>query len=153
VDSLTEARKSLTRLYTALEGVAFVTTTSSEPSAYRQRFTQVMDDDFNTPEALAVLFELAREVNRAKQENPDQAPKLAAELKRLGAILGLLQQVPQTFLKGTQQQGMPLSESEIETKIAQRIEAKANKDFAQADAIRDELAALGIILKDSREGT
>lgn len=153
VDSLTEARKSLTRLYTALEGVAFVTTTSSEPSAYRQRFTQVMDDDFNTPEALAVLFELAREVNRAKQENPDQAPKLAAELKRLGAILGLLQQVPQTFLKGTQQQGMPLSESEIETKIAQRIEAKANKDFAQADAIRDELAALGIVLKDSREGT
>ncbi|HDZ49087.1 hypothetical protein LCGC14_0294050 [marine sediment metagenome] len=153
VDSLTEARKSLTRLYTALEGVAIVTTASSEPSAHRQRFTQVMDDDFNTPEALAVLFELAREVNTAKQEKSDQAPKLAAELKQLGAILGLLQQVPQTFLKGTQQQGMPLTESEIEAKIAQRIEAKANRDFAQADAIRDELAALGIILKDSREGT
>lgn len=153
VDSLTEARKSLTRLYTALEGVEIVTTASSEPSAYRLRFTQVMDDDFNTPEALAVLFELAREVNRVKQENPEQASKFAAELKQLGAILGLLQQEPQTFLKGTQQQGMPLSESEIEAKIAQRIEAKANSDFAQADAIRDELAALGIILKDSREGT
>ncbi|MCH4812786.1 cysteine--tRNA ligase [Vreelandella neptunia] len=152
VDSLTEARKSLTRLYTALEGVES-DAISSQTSNYRERFTQVMDDDFNTPEALAVMFELAREVNRAKQETPEQAPKLAAELKQLGAVLGLLQQVPQTFLKGTQQQGMPLSESEIEAKIAQRIDAKANKNFAQADAIRDELAALGIILKDSREGT
>ena len=153
VDSLTEARKSLTRLYTALEGVDTDTIASSKASPYRERFTQVMDDDFNTPEALAVMFELAREVNRAKQEQPDEAARLGGELKQLGAILGLLQQAPQTFLKGTQQQGMPLSESEIEAKIAQRQEAKANKEFAQADAIRDELAALGIILKDSREGT
>ena len=153
VDSLTEARKSLTRLYTALEGVDTDAIASSEASPYRERFTQVMDDDFNTPEALAVMFELAREVNRAKQEQPDEAARLGGELKQLGAILGLLQQAPQIFLKGTQQQGMPLSESEIEAKIAQRIEAKANKDFAQADAVRDELAALGIILKDSREGT
>tara|TARA_R110001599_G_scaffold96545_2_gene249622 strand:+ start:4819 stop:6225 length:1407 start_codon:yes stop_codon:yes gene_type:complete len=153
VDSLTEARKSLTRLYTALEGVETDAVASSEASPYRERFTQVMDDDFNTPEALAVMFELAREVNRAKQEQPDEAARLGGELKQLGAILGLLQQAPQTFLKGTQQQGMPLSESEIEAKIAQRQEAKANKEFAQADAIRDELAALGIILKDSREGT
>ncbi|WP_170938540.1 cysteine--tRNA ligase [Halomonas campaniensis] len=156
VDSLTEARKSLTRLYTALEGLELGEEegeTSGDASTYRQRFTQVMDDDFNTPEALAVMFELAREVNRAKQEQPIEAAKLAGELKQLGSVLGLLQQVPQTFLKGTQQQGMPLSESEIEAKIAQRIEAKVNKDFAQADAIRDELAALGIILKDSREGT
>ncbi|MDN7134053.1 cysteine--tRNA ligase [Halomonas sp. MC140] len=151
VDSLTDARKSLTRLYTALQDVQG-SAASSAASAYRERFTQVMDDDFNTPEALAVLFELARELNRAKQEKPEQAPRLAAELKQLGAILGLLQQVPQTFLQGTQQ-AMPLSESEIEAKIAQRIAAKANKDFAQADAIRDELAALGIILKDAREGT
>ena len=158
VDSLTEARKSLTRLYTALEGIELGDAdangdASGDASAYRERFTQVMDDDFNTPEALAVMFELAREVNRAKQEQPNEAAKLAGELKQLGSVLGLLQQEPQTFLKGTQQQGMPLSESEIEAKIAQRIEAKANKDFAQADAIRDELAALGIILKDSREGT
>ena len=153
VDSLTEARKSLTRLYTALEGVESATPISHEASTYRERFVQVMDDDFNTPEALAVMFELARELNRAKQEQPEQAARLGSELKQLGAVLGLLQQAPQTFLKGTQQQGLPLSESEIEAKIAQRIEAKANKDFAQADAIRDELSALGIILKDSREGT
>ncbi|WP_235042369.1 cysteine--tRNA ligase [Vreelandella profundi] len=151
VDSLTDARKSLTRLYTALQDVES-SAASSAASAYRERFTHVMDDDFNTPEALAVLFELARELNRAKQEKPAEAPRLAAELKQLGAILGLLQQVPQTFLQGTQQ-AMPLSESEIDAKIAQRIAAKANKDFAQADAIRDELAALGIILKDAREGT
>ncbi|MEA2117605.1 cysteine--tRNA ligase [Halovibrio sp. HP20-50] len=153
LDSLTEARKSLTRLYTALEGVDLGAIASSDVSAYRERFTQVMDDDFNTPEALAVLFDLARDVNRAKQDNPQLAPTLAAELKQLGSVLGLLQQAPKTFLKGTQQQGMPLSEAEIEAKIAQRAEAKANKDFAQADAIRDELAALGIILKDSRDGT
>lgn len=152
VDSLTEARKSLTRLYTALEGLE-LGEANGDASTYRERFTQVMDDDFNTPEALAVMFELAREVNRAKQEQPNEADKLASELKQLGSILGLLQQAPQTFLKGTHQQGMPLSENEIEAKIAQRIEAKKNKDFAQADAIRDELAGLGIILKDSREGT
>ena len=145
-------------MYTALEGIELGDAdangdASGDASAYRERFTQVMDDDFNTPEALAVMFELAREVNRAKQEQPNEAARLAGELKQLGSVLGLLQQVPQTFLKGTQQQGMPLSESEIEAKIAQRIEAKTNKDFAQADAIRDELAALGIILKDSREGT
>ncbi|MGO2392382.1 cysteine--tRNA ligase [Halomonas sp. AOP12-C2-37] len=151
VDSLTEARKSLTRLYTALQDVE-VSVANSTASTYRERFTQVMDDDFNSPEALAVLFELARELNRAKQEKPEEAPRLAAELKQLGAILGLLQQVPLTFLQGAQL-AMPLSESEIDAKIAQRIAAKANKDFAQADAIRDELAALGIILKDAREGT
>ncbi|MGP9687437.1 cysteine--tRNA ligase [Halomonas sp. AOP25-F1-15] len=151
VDSLTEARKSLTRLYTALQDVE-VSVVNSTASTYRERFTQVMDDDFNSPEALAVLFELARELNRAKQEKPEEAPRLAAELKQLGAILGLLQQVPLTFLQGAQL-AMPLSESEINAKIAQRIAAKANKDFAQADAIRDELAALGIILKDAREGT
>ena len=155
VDSLVEARKSLTRLYTALEGVASDSSgqTNDVADAYRERFTIAMDDDFNTPEALAVLFELAREVNRAKNEAPDNALPLAAALKQFAGVLGLLQQSPQVFLKGSQQQGVALSEAVIEEKIAQRQAAKANKDFAQADAIRDELAALGIILKDSREGT
>ncbi|RUR37390.1 cysteine--tRNA ligase [Vreelandella populi] len=154
VDSLIEARKSLTRLYTALEGVECESSAPLEAaSAYRERFTVAMDDDFNTPEALAVLFELAREVNRAKSEAPDNALPLAAALRQFAAVLGLLQQSPQVFLKGSQQQGVALSEAAIEEKIAQRQAAKANKDFAQADAIRDELAALGIILKDSREGT
>ncbi|RUR34757.1 cysteine--tRNA ligase [Vreelandella andesensis] len=160
VDSLHEARKSLTRFYTALEGVegAALERVEVSPSgdgdkaSYAERFTMAMDDDFNSPEALAVLFDLARELNRAKSESPEKAQRLAFELTRLAAVLGLLQQDPQTFLKGNQRQ-VALSEADIETKIAQRKEAKANKDFAQADAIRDELASMGIILKDSREGT
>lgn len=149
-ESLSEARKSLERFYTALEGV--------EPAAdevderFRVRFSAAMDDDFNTPEALSLLFELARELNRAKAEAPAQASALAAELKRLASVLGLLQQDPAAFLKGGDI-ALPLPEAEIETKIAARTAAKQAKDFATADAIRDELAALGIVLKDSREGT
>ncbi|AZM95809.1 cysteine--tRNA ligase [Vreelandella venusta] len=152
VDSLHEARKSLTRFYTALEGVEVSSRSGADEEGYAERFTMAMDDDFNSPEALAVLFDLARDLNRAKSESPERAQRLAAELTRLAGVLGLLQQDPQTFLKGNQQQ-VALSEAEIEAKIAQRKDAKANKDFAQADAIRDELASLGIILKDSREGT
>lgn len=152
VDSLHEARKSLTRFYTALEGVEVSSSGDGDEAGYAERFTTAMDDDFNSPEALAVLFDLARDLNRAKSESPEKAQRLASELTRLAGVLGLLQQDPQTFLKGNQQQ-VALSETEIEAKIAQRKEAKANKDFAQADAIRDELASLGIILKDSREGT
>ena len=150
LDSLVEARKSLTRLYTALEGVdADEQAVASEAA---ERFTAAMDDDFNTPVALAALFDLARDLNRAKSDQPAEAPRLAGELKRLAGVLGLLQQVPETFLKGAQQQ-VALSEEEIEAKIAERHDAKTSKDFARADAIRDELAALGIVLKDSREGT
>ncbi|MCD6436877.1 MAG: cysteine--tRNA ligase [Halomonas sp.] len=152
VDSLHEARKSLTRFYTALEGVEVSSSGDGDEAGYVERFTTAMDDDFNSPEALAVLFDLARDLNRAKSESPEKAQRLASELTRLAGVLGLLQQDPQTFLKGNQQQ-VALSETEIEAKIAQRKDAKANKDFAQADAIRDELASLGIILKDSREGT
>jgi len=150
VDSLVEARKSLTRLYTALDGVDADEQAAASDAA--ERFTAAMDDDFNTPVALAALFDLARDLNRAKSDQPAEAPRLAGELKRLAGVLGLLQQTPQTFLKGAQQQ-VALSDEEIEAKIAERYAAKASKDFARADAIRDELAALGIILKDSREGT
>ncbi len=149
-DSLVEARKSLTRLYTALDGVNADEQAAASDAA--ERFTAAMDDDFNTPIALAALFDLARDLNRAKSDQPAEAPRLAGELKRLAGVLGLLQQTPQTFLKGAQQQ-VALSEEEIEAKIAERQAAKGSKDFARADAIRDELAALGIILKDSREGT
>ncbi|NOG31098.1 cysteine--tRNA ligase [Halomonas sp. TBZ9] len=154
-DALNEARKSLTRFYTALEGVeqGAVDTESTLASEYHQRFLAAMDDDFNTPEALSAMFDLARELNRLKAAGDLQASQLAAELKSLGSILGLLQQVPSAFLKGGQGQSAPLDEAAIEAKIAQRADAKANKDFALADSIRDALAEQGIILKDSREGT
>ncbi len=159
-ESLADARKSLERFYNSLEGLALegqalVGSESSAGERDRQfdaRFTSAMDDDFNTPEALSVLFDLARELNRAKKESPEQAPALAAELRRLGGILGLLQQDPATFLQGGASD-LPLSEEEIQERIDARAAAKKARDFAAADAIRDELAALGIILKDSREGT
>ncbi|APE32144.1 cysteine--tRNA ligase [Halomonas aestuarii] len=157
-ESLADARKSLERFYHALEGVALdgMAPDDIDPGRlggpHSARFTAAMDDDFNTPEALSVLFDLARELNRARKEAPDQAPALAAELKRLGGVLGLLQQEPAAFLKGGAE-ALPIGEAEIEGKIVERAEAKKARDFARADAIRDELAALGIILKDAREGT
>jgi len=154
-ESLADARKSLERFYNALEGLALDGVERVEGAVdhrFEARFSAAMDDDFNTPEALSVLFDLARELNRARKEAPEQAPALALELKRLGAVLGLLQQDPATFLKAGASD-LPLSEAEIQAKIDARAAAKQAKDFAAADAIRDELAALGIILKDSREGT
>ncbi|WP_355660016.1 cysteine--tRNA ligase [Halomonas salifodinae] len=153
-ESLSEARKSLERFYNALEGLTLdgQAGAGEVDSRFAERFASAMDDDFNTPEAVSVLFDLARELNRAKKEAPAEAPALAVELKRLGGVLGLLQQAPEAFLKGGDGE-LPLAEAEIQARIVARAEAKKAKDFAAADAIRDELAALGIILKDSREGT
>ncbi|WP_417329701.1 cysteine--tRNA ligase [Halomonas cupida] len=152
--SLNDARKSLERFYTALEGVEVTDGDTLEvgPGDYAARFTAAMDDDFNTPEALSVMFDLARELNRVRQEDSSQAEVLARELKRLGAVLGLLQQAPDAFLKGAAGE-LAFSEDEIEARIAARAEAKKARDFTEADRIRDELAANGILLKDSREGT
>ncbi|MAR72311.1 MULTISPECIES: cysteine--tRNA ligase [unclassified Halomonas] len=149
-EALGEARKSLERFYTALDGVALPAEIEVGPGDYAARFSAAMDDDFNTPEALSVLFELVRELNRARKEGSDDVPALALELKRLGSILGLLTQEPAAFLKGG---SVALSEDEINARIAARAEAKKARQFAEADRIRDELAALGIVLKDSREGT
>ncbi|MGJ7461608.1 cysteine--tRNA ligase [Halomonas sp. MA07-2] len=149
-ESLLEARKSLERFYNSLERLALEEGTIDD--RFESRFVAAMDDDFNTPEALSVLFDLARELNRARKESPEQAPALAAELRRLGGILGLLQQDPASFLKAGASE-LPLSEEEIQAKIDARAAAKKARDFAAADGLRDELAALGIILKDAREGT
>ncbi len=149
-DSLREARTMLERFYQALEGVQ-ATAVESE-GEFEQRFYAAMDDDFNTPKAIAVLYELVNELNRAKREQSTEAGTLATRLTRLGAILGLLQQEPASFLQGEAKEG-ELTAEQIETLIADRASAKANKEYAEADRIRQLLLEQGVVLKDSREGT
>jgi cysteinyl-tRNA synthetase len=142
---LDDARSALKRLYTALDLVSpsdgGAEIDWSQPFA--ARFQSAMDEDFGTPEAVAVLFELATEVNRA------QSPALARLLRQLGGVLGLLQANPQSFL----QAGASLDDVAIQGLIEQRKQAKGAKDFARADNIRKDLLAQGIVLKDSAAGT
>ena len=144
---LDDARAALKRLYIALDGVAG--TSDPSPSEidwsnpFAARFKAAMDEDFGTPEAVAVLFDLASEVNKNK------SPAKAALLKKLGACLGLLQCDPVMYL----QHGACIDESRIEQLIDQRAVAKKAKNFAEADRIRQELLAQGIELKDSPGGT
>jgi cysteinyl-tRNA synthetase len=146
---LDNAKASLTTLYTALRGLTVMDTELC--GEYAERFFHAMDDDFNTPEAMAVLFELAKEVNRYRDTDADQAAMLAGQLKQLAALLGLLQRDPDEFLQGGDAEG--LSAEEIESLIQQRLDARANKDWAEADRIRDELTDKGIILEDGSGST
>ncbi|MBK7005328.1 MAG: cysteine--tRNA ligase [Burkholderiales bacterium] len=141
---LDDARNALKRLYTALDLVPPVSVETidwSQPAA--ARFKAAMDEDFGTPEAVAVLFELANEVNRSR------SPALSGLLKSLGGCLGLLQQAPKTFL----QSGAELDAAAIQLLIDERTAAKAGRDFARADTIRKDLLSQGIVLKDSPAGT
>ncbi|WP_257296713.1 cysteine--tRNA ligase [Endozoicomonas sp. YOMI1] len=148
-DSLKEAGVRLERLYTALQGLDLEGVSAPGNNEFEQRFFKVMDDDFNTAEGLAVLFELVRHLNTVRSQDETAALPLAALLVKLGGILGILQRDPEAFLKS----GADVDEAMIENMIQQRNNAKKHRDFAEADRIRDELAARGVILQDSREGT
>jgi cysteinyl-tRNA synthetase len=142
--NLADARSALRRLYTALDSVAVEGTVVVDWSDRRATaFREAMNDDFNTPIAVSVLFELAADVNRGKGAAD------AALLKGLGATLGLLQQAPRAFL----QSGAGLDDASIGALIEERRAAKARGDYARSDAIRSELAAQGVVLKDSAQGT
>jgi cysteinyl-tRNA synthetase len=161
---LDDAKVALTRLYTALKGAPSpsVSQVGRLPSPlggmageggvvdwnapYATRFKSAMDDDFNTPEAIAVLFDLANEVNR------NQSEESATQLRTLAGVLGLLQRDPQTFLKGVTSIG-GLDETAINAQIEDRIAAKKSKNFADADRIRKELLEAGVVLEDSAQGT
>lgn len=144
-EQLDNARASLTRLYTALRDLPVAAAPLN--SEAEQRFRAVLDDDFNTPEAIAILFELAREVNRLRREQHESAAaETAALLKKLAGILGLLERDPETWFKGETTEG--LDDAAIEALIQQRLTARTNKNWAESDRIRDELKVQGILLED-----
>lgn len=151
-DNLNKAKSSLERLYTALRDTKIGPAQGGEE--YITRFKAFMDDDFNTPGALSVLFDLAKAINRA--DDPASASGLAGRLVELGSILGILYQEPATFLQGL---GTNKSEqdndeiAQIEALIASRKEARARKDYAAADDARNKLTQMGIVLEDGPQGT
>ena len=159
---LDDAKGALTRLYTALKGAAAGRDLSQQDAVglkpdlqgaggvdwnepHARRFKAAMDDDFNTPEALAALFDLANEANRS------QSPEAADLLKTLGGLLGFLQCDPQKFLQGGIMQN--LDETQINQQITDRIAAKQARNYAEADRIRKELLSLGVVLEDTPQGT
>jgi cysteinyl-tRNA synthetase len=140
-----DARSALSRLYTALKS----SPSAGEPvvdwnEPHARRFKDAMDDDFGTPEAVAVLFDLANEINRGRVE-------LAPQLRGLGGVLGLLQRAPDEYLKAGP--GAELADAEIEELIARRAGLKKQKNYAAADEVRDKLAKAGIVLEDGPAGT
>ncbi|MBQ0721435.1 MAG: cysteine--tRNA ligase [Gammaproteobacteria bacterium] len=154
--NLIEARQGLERFYFALQNFAEVAPTplaDLQGSAYYQRFVAAMDDDFNTREAFSAMYELVRELNTVAREDQHQAQVMVGELKALGGILGVLEADPQAFLKGSAQDSSGLADADIDALIGEREAAKLNKDYARADAVREELKEQGIVLEDSREGT
>jgi len=149
--SLKEAQVKLERFYQALRGVQGSADVELQ-NGYSAKFNAAMNDDFNTPKAIAVLFELVNELNSASRQKLPTAPALAKQLLDLAGSIGLLQQDPEAFLQGEAKEG-ELTAQQIEAFIVQRKEARANKDFAESDRIRDLLLEQGVILKDTREGT
>ncbi|MBP1152204.1 cysteinyl-tRNA synthetase [Methylocaldum sp. RMAD-M] len=168
-ENLDDANAALTRLYTALRGLRCdlpVSEGEGRSKDFIARFEEAMSDDFNTPEAIAVLFDLAREINRGRNSNVEEAETLARTLKQLGGLLGLLQTDPEEFFKsgvgavrlgvtvGAQLDAMLIwSDERIEQKIQERLDARKNKDWATADRIRNELKEQGIVLEDTAGGT
>ena len=156
-DNLRHADAALSRLYLALRDVKPATAGEGK---WHAPFAAAMDDDFNTPEALSVLQQLARELNTAKAAGADStAAALASELVALGGVLGLLKHDPgewlatRSELTAGESTGSGLSDAEIEQRISARTAARRARDFAESDRLRDELAAAGVILEDGPKGT
>ncbi len=150
--NLQQARASLERFYTALRGVDLGDEQAALTAPFEERFKAAMNDDFNTPEAYSVLFDLARDLHRAKQDSETDAVALAACLRRLGGVLGILQQQPEQFLQSGAAVGAD-DVAEIELLIKTRNDARASKNWALADEARNKLTEMGIVLEDGAQGT
>jgi len=146
-DNLEQAKGSLDRFYTALRGLPVVE--GSESGEFAMRFNAALNDDFNTAEAFAVMFDLVKEINRLKGEGKtENAADLGGVLRKLGAALGLLQQDVDAYFRGTATEG-GLSDAEIEDLIAKRNQARVDKNWAEADRIRDLFKENGVVLEDA----
>ena len=151
-ENLASAKSALTRLYTATRGLSASSKAMGQVTIrfdYEKRFNEALDDDFNTPIALSILFEIAKHANTEREDDKDQAGALSELLRKLGNHIGIMRYDADDYLK----MGIELSDAKIDEKIYQRESARALKDFAMSDQIRDELLALGIILEDSINGT
>ena len=144
-DNLSQAQAALERFYNALKGIDAGAVAPTADTVYEKSFRAAMEDDFNTPEAIGALFDLAREINRLKQDDADAAAGLSALLISLGSVLGVLQLPADEFLR---QGSENIDTVYIEELIARRNTARADKDWAMADQIRDELQVLKVILED-----
>ena len=149
--SLQQAAKVLERLYTALKDLDIANAKSLTNSRFEKAFLAAMDDDFNTPKAFAVLFDMMKEINRQKsagmERDMEGASQLGALLVKLGGHLGLLQRQPQDFLRGE------VDPERVEQLIAGREQARADKDWAKADQIRDQLSAMKVVVEDGADGS
>jgi len=148
-DSLREAKGALERFYNGLKGLPEATPAGGE--TFVERFGAAMDDDFNSPEACAVLFDMVREVNRLRESDLQAAAALAARLKELAGVLGVLQLEPEAFLQAGA--AGKVDAGEVEALISARLAARAEKNWAESDRIRDQLGAMGVVLEDGKGGT
>lgn len=157
-DNLLEAKSGLERFYTALRPFANVPAASLDSlkgSEYYQRFVDAMNDDFNSREALAAMYDLVRDINTVGKADVEKAQTLVAELKALGEVFGVLGADAEAFLQGggLTESADDLTAEAIDVMIEERVTAKKNRDFLRADDIREELLSQGVVLEDSREGT
>jgi cysteinyl-tRNA synthetase len=150
-EQLDNARAALQRMYAALQDTHAAKI--PENSDYQQRFEQALNDDFNTANGVAVLFDLVREINRAKSEQQEKQHELASLLRYMGGLLGLLQADAEDFLKSQAGQGEGLSDTAIEDLVSARLQARGEKNWARADRIRDELVDAGIVIEDGSDGS
>ena len=150
-NALRQSASALKRLYTAIQGLDAVEARLLVNSRYERAFRAAMDDDFNTPVAFRALFDLAREINRLKSSDVRAAAQLSRLLIKLGGLLGILQSDPESHLRGAG--SAQLDTAEVESLVAARVRARADRNWREADRIRDLLSAMNVVVEDGAQGS